>query len=570
MLSHNRALPPTTIDEAVSLHARVEAAEREARDLRALFEQAPDAMALLRGPEYVIELANPQVCRVWGRTAEEVIHKPLFEALPEIAGQGLEALLEGTLKTGRMFIGKELLVRLRRAASGGLEDVYFDFVYQPIRNDGIVTAILVVATDVTPVVLSRQRLETTNRSSRDKIATTLVELDGAQAAKLIAEKATQAMDDFLATVSHELRTPLNAMLGWTRLLRSDSLPESKRSQALETIERNANAQAQLIEDLLDVSRIISGQMRLDVVPVDLVSVIESALEVVRPAAAAKEVRLIPILDPSASHATGDSARLQQIVWNLLANAVKFTPKQGKVEIRLSRIASSVEITVTDTGQGIAPEFIGHVFDRFRQADSAISRVHGGLGLGLAIVKSLVELHGGSIRAESAGTGLGASFSVTLPPSLLRPHRIEHLLKEHPLPESSLPFECAPELRGLRILVVDDEEDARELLAAILLRCGVDVVAAGSAAEALAAIKNRVPDVVISDLGMPEADGYSLVRDIRAMPAESGGRVPVVALTAYARAEDRTRALRAGFNMHVPKPVEPSELLAVISSVARRG
>ncbi|HEX4341592.1 MAG TPA: ATP-binding protein [Polyangiaceae bacterium] len=388
-------------------------------------------------------------------------------------------------------------------------------------------------------------------------------------ARAAAESANRAMDQFLATVSHELRTPLNAMLGWTRLMRNNQVSDAQRPKALETIERNAVAQSQLIEDLLDVSRIISGQMRLDVVPIELGSIIEAAIDTMRPAANAKQIRLGSVLDPRGGHVVGDAARLQQVVWNLLSNAVKFTPKDGQVAVRLTQAASCVELTVSDTGRGMDAEFLPKAFDRFGQADGGLNRSYGGLGLGLAIVKNIVELHGGTVRAESAGIDRGSSFVVQLPLSLLRVESPSAAVAAYPRIENSAPFDCPPELEELRVLVVDDEEDARELLVAILSRCGARVTTAASVGEAIAAFEAARFSVVLSDLGMPDEDGYSLIKKLRALPLDQGGRTPVIALTAYARAEDRMRVLRAGFNTHVSKPLEPSELLAVIASVVER-
>ncbi len=381
-----------------------------------------------------------------------------------------------------------------------------------------------------------------------------------------AADASAAKDEFLAVVSHELRTPLNAILGWVHMLRANAVPEDRQGHALETIERNARAQNQLIEDLLDVSRIVSGKLRLDVSPVDLQSVVERAIETVRPAAAAKNISLKPTLDPDASPVMGDADRLQQVVWNLLSNAVKFSSKDSDVHIVLRRRDSNVELTVRDRGQGIDPLFLPHVFERFRQADAGAARGKGGLGLGLAIVRNLVELHGGSIRAESEGPARGAVFTVSLPisplrsPSFVRPPAL-HLTAVAPH------LVYPPELEGVDVLVVDDEADARELLSALLARCKMRVTAAATVEEAIALVTKNRPDIVISDIGMPEADGYVLIKRLRALAPQDGGRTPAVALTAFARTEERTKALVSGFNMHVPKPVEPAELLAVLTSLA---
>ncbi|TAK28979.1 MAG: response regulator [Myxococcaceae bacterium] len=381
-----------------------------------------------------------------------------------------------------------------------------------------------------------------------------------------AEAASRLKDEFLATVSHELRTPLTAMLGWAELLRMGRLSESKQRQALATIERNARAQVQLVEDLLDVSRIVSGRLRLEMGAVLPGQFIEPAAESVRVAADAKEVALELDLDPTLGPVLGDAARLQQVAWNLLTNAVKFTPRGGRVRVTSRRVGPSVELRFCDTGRGVSPEFLPYMFDRFRQADGSSTRAQGGLGLGLAIVKHLVELHGGTIEAHSDGDGCGSEFIVRLPVPvgglLVAPRSIEAPL------HSSLGFDCPPEMVGLRVLVVEDEPDTRNLLVMLLELCHAQVVSAASAAEARELVARGAPDLIISDIGMPGGDGYALIRDVRAMPDDRGGRVPAVALTAYARAEDRARALRAGFDEHLPKPVEPRELVRVIASLAR--
>ena len=392
-----------------------------------------------------------------------------------------------------------------------------------------------------------------------------------QAAREQAEEASRMKDEFLATVSHELRTPLNAILGWAGILRRSSVDTDTMAQAVETIERNARAQTQLIEDLLDISRIITGRMRLDVQPVEVPVVIQASVDAIRPAADAKEIRLQVVLDPKACPVSGDPGRLQQVVWNLLSNAVKFTPKGGRVQVRLERINSHIEITVSDTGKGISSEFLPYVFDRFRQADSSFNRVHGGLGLGLAIVRQLVELHGGTVEAQSSGEGFGASFTVKLPitisknVALYRTGALEQ--KQQAAMPNSLKYPMS--LDGLRLLVVDDDPDACELLVTLMKGYGAEVKAAGSAAEGFEALKQWKPDVLISDIEMPVEDGHSLINKVRALPDEAGGMTPAIALTAHVRTEDRLRVLSSGFDAHVGKPMEPVELVSVIANLARR-
>jgi len=377
-------------------------------------------------------------------------------------------------------------------------------------------------------------------------------------ARAEAETANRMKDAFLATVSHELRTPLNAILGWSHILRGGKLDEATVARGVEVIERNAQTQAQLIEDILDASRVITGSLRLNRGPVDLSTVINAATDSVRLSAETKGIHLAVMLDPAARHVAGDASRLQQVVWNLLANAIKFTASGGRVEVRLQREGGRARITVTDTGEGVAAEFLPFIFDRFRQADSTITRRHGGLGLGLAIVRHLVELHEGTVQAESAGEGYGSSFIVRLPlAASVEGARIG--------PAASLG--APPALQGTHILVVDDDQDALDMLTLVLTDAGAAVRTAASAAEALALLRWIRPDVLVSDLAMPDEDGYSLIRNLRAIERESGHEIPAVALTAYVRVQDRARAVAAGFNLFVEKPVDPVELIAVLAGIA---
>ncbi|HEV7858137.1 MAG TPA: response regulator [Pyrinomonadaceae bacterium] len=389
-----------------------------------------------------------------------------------------------------------------------------------------------------------------------------------QAARAEAEAANRTKDEFLATLSHELRTPLTAVLGWSHLLRSGKLPEETAASALETIERNARAQSQLIDDLLDVSRIITGKLSLDTHPVALAPIIEAAINSVRPTAEAKNIQLKTELDHATGMVAGDGNRLQQVVWNLFSNAVKFTPDGGQVLVRLQRINSHAEIMVSDTGQGISAEFLPHVFDRFRQADGTTTRTHGGLGLGLAIVRHLVELHGGTVRADSPGAGKGAAFIVNLPliDSGMGPGEVE---RAHKLNGDAEPPDRYSALDGLRVLVVDDEADTRDLIAAVLTRGGAEVQTAATASEALEALESWVPDVLVSDIGMPGEDGYAFIKKVRELDAKQPGWIPALALTAYANVEDRMHALSAGFQMHMSKPLDPGELLTVVASLGGR-
>ncbi len=387
-------------------------------------------------------------------------------------------------------------------------------------------------------------------------------------ARADAERSSRMKDEFLATLSHELRTPLNAILGWARILRSGATDPDDLAQGLDTIERNARSQTQIIEDLLDMSRIISGKVRLDVRRVDLTAVVSAAIETVRHSAQARGVKLHAALDPLAGPVSGDANRLQQVLWNLLSNAIKFTPKGGRVHVRLTRNDSQVQVSVTDTGEGIKPEFLPHVFERFRQSDSTTTRRHGGLGLGLAIVKQLIELHGGSICVNSSGAGQGATFTIDLPLTPLQIEPDDAVERHPPLRWGSIPPGCA-EISGIKVLVVDDEPDARALIKRVLEDCRAVVTAVSSAGEALQQLQCNLPDVLVSDIGMPNEDGHSLIRRVRNLEASAARDIPAIALTAYARSEDRTRAILAGFQMHLAKPVEPTELIAMIASLSGR-
>ncbi|HEY0010031.1 MAG TPA: PAS domain S-box protein [Tepidisphaeraceae bacterium] len=396
-------------------------------------------------------------------------------------------------------------------------------------------------------------------------------LEAEQSARAEAERASRMKDEFLATLSHELRTPLNAILGWSQILSSGTRDEADLREGLKTIERNARAQTQIIEDLLDMSRIISGKVRLDVQQVDLAAVVREAAATSKPSADAKGIRLQTVLDPHAGPVSGDPARLQQVMWNLLTNAVKFTPKGGRVQVLLQSVNSHIEVSVSDTGEGIKPEFLAHVFDRFRQADATTTRRHGGLGLGLSIVKQLVELHGGSIEVKSAGVGQGTTFTLSLPLTVIQPEPDSDVERHHPRtsqPAGVLLDGCV-QIAGLKILVVDDEADARALVKRLLEDCDAQVIVAGTAAEAIERVRTEKPDVLVCDIGMPGEDGYSLIRRVRALGSEQGGQVPAAALTAYARAEDRVKAILAGFQMHLAKPVEPAELIATVAGLAGR-
>ena len=399
-------------------------------------------------------------------------------------------------------------------------------------------------------------------------------LERERAARAEAEDANRHKDEFLATVSHELRTPLTAILGWAAMLNSGGMRGEATRNALEAIERNARAQAGIVNDILDVSRVITGKFHIDPQPVDLAPLVRSSVNALHPAAAAKGIAISVSLDQSAGLVAGDPDRLQQITWNLLSNAIKFTPEGGSVEVSLRRADSYLELGVSDTGIGISGEFLPHVFERFRQADSSITRAHGGLGLGLSIVRHLAELHGGTVRAESPGVGRGASFTVRLPAasargSLALPPGGDGAAGLVRAGGDGDVTADAPDLTDLRVLVVDDEPDTLEVICAVLNRHGAEVRAAGSSGEALKALAGWRPDVLVSDLGMPDEDGFALIGKVRSLAPGRGGDVPAAALTAYVRDEDRRRALAAGFQTHIAKPVDPAALAAAVAGLAKR-
>jgi signal transduction histidine kinase/ActR/RegA family two-component response regulator len=458
--------------------------------------------------------------------------------------------------------------RVRREVQRDLEAQKSELLAQNERLRRTQRAVLNVIDDLREArdTLEARVVERT-REREELLAKERVMRVEAEAARAQAESANRMKDQFLSTVSHELRTPLNAMLGWAAMLRSGRLDESRRTTALDTIERSARAQVRLIEDLLDLGRILAGKFQLAVGPVEVVRVVEAAIESLRPAAEAKGVRLQATLD---SHATivGDGERLQQIVWNLVSNAIKFTPRGGRVHVTVLRAPSFVEIAVSDTGRGIDARLLPHVFEPFRQAEATISERTGGLGLGLSIVRSLVELHGGTVKAESEGPGKGAVFAVHIPVAPVRATPTE----PNPAalePAPAVTFERAPGLVGARVLVVDDEKDTRQMVAFVLEQSDARVTTAASAEEAVALLERETFDALVSDVGMPGEDGLSMIARVRRLPAERGGHIPAAALTAYARSEDRAQAIRAGFDTHLTKPVEPSELALVVAALLRK-
>ena len=500
-----------------------------------------------------------------GKRASDVTGKNLLELFPELTERRLDRNYKWALE-GQVRILSQALHGYLIAMPAVSGDHRFEQMQQAVRisplthNDRLIGTLTIIE-DVTERVAREAELQA-QVEDRSRL------LSSENLARREAERANRLKDEFLATISHELRNPLNAILGWAHMMRLGKLNEANMERAVETIYRNAKSQSQLVADLLDVSRIISGKLRLDVRTVDLISIVNAALDSIRPAADAKTICLQTMLDPAAGPISGDADRLQQIVWNLLTNAVKFTPKGGKIQVKVQRVNSHVEIVVSDSGVGISKEFLPYVFDRFRQADASITRTQGGLGLGLSIVHQLVDLHGGTVAVQSEGEGKGATFTVTLP--FIRVISQKEAESVHPTQsEEIISFEGLPSLDGLKVLVVDDEADTRELIGEVLKECGSEVIITRSAAEAFAAIEQHKPDILISDLGMPDEDGYSLIEKIRALPSERGGDIPAAALTAYARAEDRMRVLRSGFQFHLPKPVDSAELVTVVASLAGR-
>lgn len=393
-------------------------------------------------------------------------------------------------------------------------------------------------------------------------------LEETENARAQAEMASRAKDEFLSTLSHELRTPLTAIVGWTYLLRGGRLDSASAAKGLEAIERNASAQAQVISDILDLSRIVGARFRLNVRPLELAPVVAAAMEPLMPAANAKSVKLQTVLDPTAGLVSGDPDRLRQVVWNLVSNAVKFTPRGGRVTVRVERAGESVRVSVEDTGEGIAPGFLPHVFEHFRQADQSNTRAHGGLGVGLAVVRHLVELHGGTVHAESTGMGRGATFVVVLP-ALETEQLPAGEVASTAVGAAPFPADGLGVLQGVKVLLVDDGEDVREVVGSVLRDHGAEVSTAKTASEALRSLALFAPDVLIAEVEMMGETGYSLIRKVRSLPPEQGGRVPAAALSTYARTEDRVQALLAGFQIHLAKPVQPAELLAVVASLAAR-
>jgi PAS domain S-box-containing protein len=520
-------------------------------DLAAQGVLTTDAQLRIRGWNHWLEVHS-------GKSASDMIGRDLLEAFPELVERGLHeyyrAVLAGEVKLLSHRLHRFLL-RFGPPGGGSLPHMQQSVRIAPLQSDGLVVGTITVIDDVT----ERVEREAELKRQLDERVTLLA---SEQRARETAEEASRLKDEFLATVSHELRTPLNAILGWARLMRDGEVSEESVAKASQVIERNATAQQRLIEDLLDISRIVSGKLRLSAQRVSIQRVVQAAAESAEPTAALRGVTLETQIDPKVGFVSGDPDRLQQVVWNLLTNAVKFSPRGSQVTVRVAAAGENAEIVVQDEGAGIDREFLPYVFDRFRQADGSTSRKHGGLGLGLSIVRHLTEMHGGTVRAESPGEGRGSSFYVTLPLASGDREPFEAQQTARTVWEEPRPGEGAS-LSGVRVLVVDDERDSREMIAVALARTGASVVGTASAAECLAELGRGVPDVLVADIGMPEVDGYELLRTVRALPPELGGRVPAIALTGYARAEDRILALAAGFQEHVAKPIDLARLNELI-------
>jgi PAS domain S-box-containing protein len=488
--------------------------------------------------------------RLTGWTEEEARGRPLdevFRVVNEESGRPVENPITKVLREGQI-VGlanhTALLDRNGRA-------IPIDDSAAPIRTpEGRLMGVVMVFRDVT------ERRQAERQQA--------VAIEREREARREAEAAARSKDEFVATLSHELRTPLNAIFGWVQLLRGGALDDGARVHALEVIERSTRTQTRMVEDLLDVSRMMSGNLRIEPRPVDLAAVVNAAVDAVRPALDAKSLNLVTGLDSEAGPVAGDPERLQQVIWNLLTNAIKFTPRGGRIEVRLERRDSGVQVQVSDSGRGIAPDFVPRVFERFSQAEASSSRSQPGLGIGLALVRHLVELHGGTVQVASDGEGRGATFTVRLPvPATLQGHRAGGP-DSHP---ASPVVDPLRPLSGLHVLAVDDDADARELLRVAFQQAGARVTVADSARAALAALEAVAPSVLVSDIGMPDQNGYELLEQVRA--AEHGSRLPAVALTAYARVEDRDRAIRAGFQLHIAKPIDPAMLVRAVALVCGR-
>ena len=529
------------------------------QSVRELFEHAPCGY-LSTLPDGTIVQVNQTLVSITGFTRDWLLAGRRFPELLTTPGKVYHDTHVGPLLQMQGFVNEVALDIVR--SDGRRLPVLVNALRKPEPDAGPALTLMTIfdATDrrqyENELLLAKRRAEEAREAER--------------VARQQAENAGRAKDEFLAMVSHELRTPLNAIIGWAQILKEEGAIGQEQREGLAIIERNAQMQAELINDLLDMSRITTGKMRLDVQEVPLAEVIEAAIDTARPAADAKGLRLQPVLTPGVVVA-GDPRRLQQVFWNLLANAIKFTPKGGFVRVVMQQVNSHVEVSVVDSGQGMTPSFIAHAFERFRQSDSGQTQRTTGLGLGLSIVKNLVEAHGGSVLATSEGEGKGSTFRVTLPLSVVHQAGAGGQQRVHPRAAAvatATPTRGGTSLQGVRVLVVDDEPDARDVVRRLLATAGAEVITAASAVEALDLLERHQPDVLVSDIGMPDIDGYELIRKVR-MIGKGTGAVRAVALTAFARLEDRTRAMLAGYQMHLAKPVDARELIVTVATLARK-
>ncbi|MBN8548314.1 MAG: PAS domain S-box protein [Deltaproteobacteria bacterium] len=526
--------------------------------LNAIIKHSDDAI-VTKSLEGIIRSWNPAAERIFGYTAEEIIGKSINTIIPPELQNDEREILAAISRGQRV----DHLLTERVTKDGARKNVSIST--SPIKNSsGRIVGAAKIARDITAQKRHQDAILESEIRYKKLAEEISVLLGREQIARRQVEQANRMKDQFLATLSHELRTPLNAILGWAFLARRQSDPE-KLKEGLTIVERNARSQARIIEDLLDMNRIMSGMLRLDIKDVSVPTVIQEAVESVAPAAQAKEIHLESTVESRAEEVRADANRLKQMIWNLLVNAVKFTPAGGTVRIHAHRTQTHIEIMVSDTGKGISPDFIPHIFDRFSQADSSSTRQHGGLGLGLSIVKQLVELHGGRVEVRSEGEGKGATFTLSLPIPVFKRDLHGATEGELELPAAG-EFGEVSSLGGLLVLVVDDEEDSRGLVKGLLEEKGARVLTASSAAEGLELLSQQAFNVIISDIGMPHEDGFQFIRRVRKLPSEQKGTIPAIALSAYARQEDRTAALEAGFHLHLSKPVEPSELLGAVSRV----
>ncbi|HEX2120833.1 MAG TPA: ATP-binding protein [Thermoanaerobaculia bacterium] len=494
--------------------------------LYTLFMQAPAFICVLRGPDHVFDMVNPLYQRLFPH--RELLGRPIREALPELAGQGFFELLDGVFTTGEPFAGKEMPV----------DQGFFNFVYQPMLVDGRMDGVVIFGFEVTDQVMAQRQAN----GLADEL-----------------RQANREKDEFIAVVAHELRTPMTSILGWVRLLQLGDLDEETHAAALEALERSTKAQAKIIEDLLDESRIASGKLRLDLRPLSLAPIVQAAVEMIRPAAEAKGILLVTDIGDEPLETIGDPNRLQQVVANVLSNAIKFSAEGSPVDVRLSRAEAAAEIEVRDRGRGIAPDLLPHIFEHFRQGGSGGQQ--GGLGLGLAIARHLIELQGGTIAAASEGEGKGATFTLRLP--LRADLASQSFVEREHARETAL-----PSLRGVHVLIVEDDVDNRAVIAAVMERCGATLECTSSAADALQRIELRNPDVIISDVVLPDIDGCAFIGRVRANGDSTRSRIPALALTVFSRPHDRERILAAGFDVLRQKPIEPADLANEVARLVR--